>query len=584
MDKISGMVRKRSQKNIEKRIHFPYEQTSLIASDIFKKYKSRYENILLCGTKGHQQEIRTIQSKCIMGFFSTLKRKKVLKALIDDLHENSLHNISRYFVKDTFRIFAAHCEYAQDTLDDQKYMVYQVSGGEGCLSNRTVSVSSGDNSPTCKHMQQSPAMCLEPNQGSHQHDISPQHFNGSGYHPNCGTDYHENSLIQQICISEFSDSNSHNTQNQVFFYKDNSKSCPSSDIEIREPANFYNDKVFCRSPKGRGRLVPLLPQDMNATDFNYCHQSSRIPTEQSYQIFKRKPVQQPSKHSFQSHPASYMEDHEQRHVQQPSRQPYIQTYDKRVSDTQEKNNVIIEYVKDVEDVNSKGVENEAASTLGCGSPKDYFSSMTQELCIFGIHIFKMRECHVENKFLFSLLYSIDVLHLDWSRLNQVGADEVTGNVLHFERYLTTQIYKHLPKLKQKKAIDLLTEKTLDHGPVYNLVASLFGILIVVIKNYIDTDTLSLQDIFIYPNTEVLNLSKKTIFIVNECPTYLNIPNLLPKALWKNILESKMDAKMKVADIRELMDILGCVESVDVKTKKSILQHTIPLKISQLTSD
>lgn len=98
MDKINTFITQFSQRNLEKKILFPYKQSCMIANDIFRKKKSRYETIVdNCefSTKKNMQQIEClIKKKYVLGNYSLLKKEKVIPKIINLLYTDQLQGIS----------------------------------------------------------------------------------------------------------------------------------------------------------------------------------------------------------------------------------------------------------------------------------------------------------------------------------------------------------------------------------------------------------------------------------------------------------------------------------------------------------
>jgi hypothetical protein len=190
-----------------------------------------------------------------------------------------------------------------------------------------------------------------------------------------------------------------------------------------------------------------------------------------------------------------------------------------------------------------------------------------------LEIIKMNDQQTCNNFLFSLLYSLDVLHVNWASF-AFEYDDVERDIAMFHQYLTTYIQRTVPKSKQRKMIDCLCGGT-DNAAILEMVTEIFHVNLIYIKNLQPgSDSVTPESVNIYPLKTKFNVCKKTIFIINDTPTYLTRANILHKKFWKEFFIFLFHSKIKLSVARELISLLDINVCIDVKTKKTIMQETV----------
>jgi hypothetical protein len=477
MDKINHIIRPNSQKNYEKRIIFPYSQTSTIAFDAFKKYKSRYENIL----DKNKQDLTTIKSilneKYVYGKYSLWKHQKIVPKIINCLYYNNLVGVSQLFEQSNpLSLTDNHIPISLSSVSPRTEFIYEQSSESLDLSleknkDEIIPLSKINNEMDYKKS---------------VNEIEPMHADLESTHADVECMHKEKESTQQTnCYDNETNETKPNETNETK---------PNETNETKAAKNNSNVKVVCESAENL--------EMKSGKKSNELHTSKQeIPR-----------VKRP--HSL---------------------------IDTRVK-------------LSLKNMNLTNKDLVIYDTINC----------------FSVEILKMKSniVRVSNPFLFSLLYSLDVLYLNWYNiLNEL--DTVEKNIYLFERYITGEIYKSVIKNRQKKYIDTLKEQDPElNSIIFEFISGLFNVNIIVIKKTLDGDLH-----WYYPKDKKFICKKKTVFIVDNCPTY-QTSNEVPNSFWNLFFKNQIQYKSKLSVIREYISIFDLKESIDSKSKKSIIDEKI----------
>jgi hypothetical protein len=444
MDKINHLLRQYSQKNYEKRIQFPYSQTSTIAFDIYKKYKSRYENLM----EKNQQDFSIIQNlikdKYVLGCFSSLKKQKKIPKIVNALYFDNLNGISRLF-----------------------------TNYEKVVSS--ASQTDSENEQNC--------LLIEPNELESK--------------PN----YYENEII----VNE----TNHLLQNSI----------SNETNGLLQKSSISNEPNY---------------------SIDYVTETNCLETERNDELSKES---NELSNAFKQKKRKIKED-----------------------------NILVGNTNHFLE-NQNILENQSNDSSFREKQKRIFVEIS-EISIFNVQITKMvynNTITISNKFLFSLLYSIDVLYLNWMKFDdetssgQVESD-ISKNIYFFNNYLTSQIYSKIPKNKQKKYIEALSNSE-NYHLIYEFICAIFNINLVV--KSLDTDIYE-----IFPKELKFDSNKRTIFILDLAPTYLGNSNILPNHFWNNYFRLIVTPKSKISILREFIFMFGLQLEIDIKNKKSIVEQNL----------
>lgn len=486
MDKINHIIRPNSQKNYEKRIIFPYSQTSTIAFDAFKKYKSRYENIL----DKNKQDLTTIKSilneKYVYGKYSLWKHQKIVPKIINCLYYNNLVGVSQLFEQSNpLSLTDNHIPISLSSVSPRTEFIYEQSSESLELpleknKDEIVQLSEINNEMDYKKSVNE----IEPTHADVElthADVELTHTDVESTHADVESTHAEKESMQQ---TNFNDNETNETKPNE----------PNETNETKTAKNNSNVKVVCESAENR--------EIKSGKKSNELHTSKQELTRVKRQ------------HSL---------------------------IDTRVK-------------LSLKNMNVTNQDLVIYDTINC----------------FSVEILKMKSniVRVSNPFLFSLLYSLDVLYLNWYNiLNEL--DTVEKNIYLFERYITGEIYKSVIKNRQKKYIDTLKEQDPElNSIIFEFISGLFNVNIIVIKKTLDGDLH-----WYYPKDKKFICKKKTVFIVDNCPTY-QTSNEVPNSFWNLFFKNQIQYKSKLSAIREYISIFDLKESIDSKSKKLIIDEKI----------
>ena len=509
MDRISNLIKTHSQKNLHKRIHFPYAQRALIASDVFKKYKSRYENIIEKNHIDCSKMIHVIRSKCVLGTFSSLKRKRKIKDLMEDLYTNSIYDISRHFTSQTPWSFTT-----------------------GPVPEKIT--------------------------GQIQSD--PDNFEISNF------DYPFENLNPEPCVAlldgEENKLDSLGNINLPTFVAPALNSSTSSDNDLQVlTRDVWGDPDYFEAPE----IVDSFQTEKECFD----NANDIVTNVLSAAAYENKLDEKTKKGVY-----NHLEKPLQNVLScEPDNSKTICNgpYDKGVT----LGNPSQDNLSSTRNALKSPPPNIAASKNieSLKKRSELMDSRFNTLCIFEVNIVQLAFANTSNNFLFSLLYSLDVLFLNW--ITSLGTtDKVEQEVALFRHYLHTHIQRHVVKSKQKKYVESLSGD-FDNELILELVTDIFSInLLYITTSSGNCDSLSSENFRLFPQKRSFSESKKTIFVIDNRPTYLTQTNVLPKSFWRQLFTMLFDPKVKLADARDLLSILGLNCSIDVKNKKSLLQQVV----------
>lgn len=209
----------------------------------------------------------------------------------------------------------------------------------------------------------------------------------------------------------------------------------------------------------------------------------------------------------------------------------------------------------------------------------------------GLEIIKMKQEHFNkkslgNEFLFSIMYSVDTLYCNWVSFdtqfkNENFFCEAQKNTVFFEKYLHAEILKkfYSSKIKQRRMIDSLHNVEYFEN-ICELVAELFHINLIILTKSMKENVCEYTP-FLFPTEMTFNKIKKTIFVVDWCPTYMCSSTLLNDNFWKDFFKKEITNKSKLADIRKYCKIFDIADAVDIKNKKLIIDQVIYPKLDLL---
>ena len=549
MDKINHIIKKYSQKNYEKRINFPYSQTAIIAFDAYKKYKSRYENILDKNKQDFTEIKSMLKDKYTYGSYSMLKNEKVMPKIISCLYYNNVLGISQLF--DAANIIS-YGEYAKNANELNKTRL-------------------DDHEP-------SSLLVIEPTSDSvdfgEKHDTTDSDIDFEQEKSNTILDAQRqfilanNKTIKLTSRIQTKESNepeanaqsSQSTADMSVVYNRDVTSSNIMEISIEKPCandmqtENQNDFIECSKDSTQNECrnlfndAELYKESLHSVIENKSCDEAIFKS--TYKEFSQGPKE------FSQGPKEFSQENENSHVESNSNT--LQEQKKKAS-----------YMIDTTTTGKRKIEvhhdfmyEHVKKTLNSNAHSEIHASVSY----FGLQIIKMRGdvIKVSNPFLFSVIYSVDVLYLNWCNILQ-EVHEVEKTIFLFEKYLTGEIYKSIVKIKQKKYIECLRQQdpNLNHI-ILEFVSSLFYINIIVIF------TAEIGDIYgFYPKDKRFDGQKKTVFIIDGCPTY-QCRNDIPLFFWNSFFKAQISYKTKLSTLREYMYIFNLNESIDSKNKRQII--------------
>lgn len=197
--------------------------------------------------------------------------------------------------------------------------------------------------------------------------------------------------------------------------------------------------------------------------------------------------------------------------------------------------------------------------------------------VYGIDFYKMNPEYVpsnmiSNHLLFTILYSIDVLYLNWMNLDLT---QVSRNVTDFYKYITLKICDSFTKSKSKKMIEEMDSQCAS-DTLCNFLSQHFHIHLFLKNN---------DSINFYPTHIPFEKSKRAIVIIDNHPTYVSTSNTFEpmKEFYKQYFLDCIHAKAKMDTIRKLIVPLGIDAVIDIKNKKQIIDEVIHPRIHHLFS-
>jgi hypothetical protein len=247
----------------------------------------------------------------------------------------------------------------------------------------------------------------------------------------------------------------------------------------------------------------------------------------------------------------------------------------------------LEYEKSSELIQQKSVDNCFLELKVDETSNDNFESFDY----LGLEIIKMKQEHfnkksIGNEFLFSIMYSVDTLYCNWVSFdtqfkNENFFFEAQKNTVFFEKYLHAEILKkfYSSKIKQRRMIESLHNIEYFEN-ICELVSQLFHINLIILTKSMKENTYEYTP-FLFPTDMTFNKKKKTIFVVDWCPTYVCSSTLLNDNFWKIFFRKEITNKSKLADIRKYCKIFDISEAVDIKNKKLIIDQVIFPKLDLL---
>lgn len=103
MDKINVLLKTHSQRSLNKRLLFTYEQTKRIKMNVFQSYKVRYETIARDESVAEEELatrariIDNLKERYVNGLYTTLKKQRVLNKLLVCLSSGNVENMDCFY-------------------------------------------------------------------------------------------------------------------------------------------------------------------------------------------------------------------------------------------------------------------------------------------------------------------------------------------------------------------------------------------------------------------------------------------------------------------------------------------------------
>jgi hypothetical protein len=141
------------------------------------------------------------------------------------------------------------------------------------------------------------------------------------------------------------------------------------------------------------------------------------------------------------------------------------------------------------------------------------------------------------------------------------------------------------------------QRSLTCGLVCEIICEIFSVNIIIVShkelqnissdgsenmNHQHQEEYTLEEtIEFYPLQSKFAISRKTIFIIDNCPTYLTTSNLLVPSFWNNFFRHYLEINSKLSNLRELLPIFDIDCVVDMKNRKNVMLDIVLPTIDSL---